>query len=223
VLDVYLITDGPSATPIVEAVQRALRGIRGGPHRIAVQLRAKTWPHAEIVRAGHALRAVTRETGSKLLVNSDVIAAGAVQADGVHLPDDATPIGRVRDALGPHALVGRSCHDAAGLARAAAEGASFATLSPVYAVAGKGPALGVDHFGDLVHEARLPVLALGGIRDTHVAALMTAGACGVALRGHVLHASDPSAALRALLVAIDHARVLDTARDASGRSSGRHG
>jgi thiamine-phosphate diphosphorylase len=218
VFDAYLITDGPDPETVVKAVQQALRAAPRKGLRVAVQLRAKSWPHEELVRAGRMLRAVTREANVPLFVSSNIVAARVVQADGVHLPENATTVEDVHIGLGPHALVGRSCHDAAGLARAAAERASFATLSPVYPVKGKGPTLGVDAFERLVRDARLPVLALGGIGPAEVPAVIAAGARGVAVRSNVLHATDPTSALSALLDALDAARVLDTARNASGRS-----
>jgi thiamine-phosphate pyrophosphorylase len=99
--------------------------------------------------------------------------------------------------------VGRSCHDAAELDRARAEGAEYATLSPVFATRSKpgyGPALGLDRFAALCAGAGLPVYALGGVESAdRAAACRAAGAHGVAVMGVVMRADDPAAVVSELL------------------------
>jgi len=78
---------------------------------------------------------------------------------------------------------GRSCHGAAALADAAAEGSRYALLSPVFSPGSKPgdtrPTLGVDGLAAM-QPAGLPVLALGGIDPARAAACVRAGAHGVA-------------------------------------------
>lgn len=193
--DLMIISDGGPDLP--SRCAKALRG--AAPGRVAVQLREPDRdPHARLALA-RALRALTREHGALLLINADVALARAVGADGVHLPERAIDPREARAQLGPHALVGASRHDAAGLARAAAAGADYATLSPVHAVAGKAPPLGVAGFARLCRQARLPVYALGGVTVDDVAALREGGAHGVAVIREVLAAPCPEARTRALL------------------------
>jgi thiamine-phosphate pyrophosphorylase len=95
-------------------------------------------------------------------------------------------------------VVGRSCHSAAELAAAAAEGCDYATLSPIFPSASKpgyGPALGVDALRD----APLPVYALGGVDPTNARTCVEAGAVGVAVMGYVMRAADPALAVQELL------------------------
>ncbi|UUZ60258.1 thiamine phosphate synthase [Nocardioides sp. B-3] len=93
---------------------------------------------------------------------------------------------------------GRSCHSRAAVARAAAEGASWATLSP-YAESGSKPGtrtlLGT---GDL-NDHPIPVLALSGIGAHNAAAAVEAGAHGVAVMAAVMRAADPAAVVAELL------------------------
>jgi len=113
---------------------------------------------------------------------------------GVHLPAAATgSAGMLR--------WGRSCHRRADLARAAAEGAWWATLSPYAATASKpgyGPPLPPDAFAS----PPLPVFALGGITPDNAAAARAAGAYGVAVMGCVMRASDPATVVARLLEAV---------------------
>ncbi len=129
--------------------------------------------------------------------------------DGVHLPSRASvSAGEARERGGEGWLVGRSCHDAAELASAAAQGADYATLSPLFAVPGKGAGLGEARFARLIEGARLPVVALGGLgRDEEgLRIALRAGAAAVAVRRAVFAAADPAEALARVLGVLDRAR-----------------
>ena len=165
--------------PLVDVVASAVAG--GADH---VVLREKDLSRAE--RA--ALAAELRSVVPTLLVASDA----EIASDGVHLAA-ADPLPARRPAI-----VGRSCHTAAEVARAAAEGCDYATLSPIFPSASKptyGPALGVDALAG----APLPVFALGGVDPSNAQACMDAGAAGVALMGYVMRAADPAVAVKELL------------------------
>lgn len=98
---------------------------------------------------------------------------------------------------------GRSCHDEAEVARAAEEGATYVTISPVASTASKpgyGPALGARGVRRAVEAADgLPVLALGGVSAEAAAHVRSAGAHGVAVMGAVMRAHDPAAVVSALM------------------------
>jgi thiamine-phosphate pyrophosphorylase len=204
--DLLLITDPRAPLGLVGSVRAALEGAPDG--RLAVQLRAKALGAGELLACARELRAVTRAAGALLLINDRMDVAALSDADGVHLPEAGLPASAARRALGPSALIGASCHDARGLARAAEAGApGYATLSPVFDVPGKAPALGVAGFRAILHEATLPVYALGGIRAEHLAPLRAAGARGVAVISAVFSSREPAQAVRALLTAWDAAAV----------------
>jgi thiamine-phosphate diphosphorylase len=179
-----------SGRPLLDVVRAALRG-----GACAVVLREKHLPRPARAALGARVADVVHDAGGTFL------AAGGlddphVTVDGVHLaatdPFPATP----------PAIVGRSCHDADALRRAAAEGCSYATLSPIFASASKpgyGPPLGTDPLRD----APLPVFALGGVDQARAPACVDAGARGVAVMGTVMRASDPEAVVRDLLAVVD--------------------
>jgi thiamine-phosphate diphosphorylase len=162
----------------------------------AVVLREKDLPDAERARLADALRAVLEPAGGVLVVAGPAGSAGG--ADSVHLAardpfPDPRPAG-----------VGRSCHSAAELARATAEGADWVTVSPLRETASKpgyGPALGVDGLAALVRAVpgAPPAYALGGVRPDDVAACRAAGAAGVAVMGAVMRDPGLVAAYREAL------------------------
>jgi len=97
-----------------------------------------------------------------------------------------------------HGRWGRSCHSRDAVARAAAEGASWATLSP-YAESASKPGRGsVLPSADLAGHP-IPVLALSGIGPHNAADAVAAGAHGVAVMGAVMRAHEPAAVVADLL------------------------
>jgi thiamine-phosphate pyrophosphorylase len=208
--DLYLITDPTLGVDLPAATEAALAA--APPGRIAVQLRAKGHPQPlgttrDFVALGQALRAVTAARAALLFVNERADIARVVGADGVHLPEETFTPAEARAVLGEHALVGVSCHDAHGLAQAAAQGATFATLSPFASSPGKGAPIARTRFADLVRGASLPVLALGGIGAADVPVALDAGAAGVAVIRAVYAAAEPGAAALALMDALDSVRA----------------
>jgi thiamine monophosphate synthase len=170
---------GPLAAVVADAVAAGAR---------AVLLRDRDLPDDERAALAADLRAVLDPVGG-LLVTAGSVAGPAHPAvhPVVHLAA-AEPFPDPRPAL-----VGRSCHSAAELAQARAEGCDWAFLSPVFPTASKpgyGPALGVEGFARL-RPPGPPVYALGGVLPEHVPDLLAAGAHGIAVMGPVMRA--PSA------------------------------
>ncbi len=75
-------------------------------------------------------------TGARVLVNDRVDVAIAAGADGAHLGSGDLPMPVARR-LGPDLLLGATCRDRSGVARARAEGADYAGFGPVHATASK--------------------------------------------------------------------------------------
>jgi len=176
--------DGPLTAVVAEAVAHGAR---------AVVLRDKDLPAADRAALAGELRSLLEPVGG-LLIHGGL--RGAPAGVPVHL-SAADPFPEVRPPL-----VGRSCHSAAELARATAEGCDWVTLSPVFLTASKpgyGPALGLEGLAALVAGAP-PVLALGGVGPDDVAGCLAAGAHGIAVMGPVMR--DPSVVARYLAAAV---------------------
>lgn len=143
-----------------------------------------------------------RSRAATIMVHDDLAAAQASGAAGVHLPAGGS-IAEARRVLGPGKLVGRSAHRAADVAAAAADGADYVTLSPIFASASKpgyGPALGVETLRAAPATAwPVPVIALGGIDAANAAACLAAGASGIAVMGEAMRAADPRQFMAGLL------------------------
>ncbi len=166
-------------------------------------LRDKDLAQVERITLGRHLVELAVPYGAAVLMSGDVAAAIEAGAAGVHLPRDGDP-GAARAGLGAAALIGFSAHDLDEVERAAAAGADYATLSPIFASPSKpgyGPALGPEALAEAAAAADLPLLALGGVTAQRARDSLAAGAAGVAVLGEVLGAEDPATAVRAIVAA----------------------
>ena len=163
------------------------------------QVRAKGLPDRDLLALAQLVIAAVRPVGASVMVNDRVDVALAAGADGVHLGAEDLPV-RAARRLAPDLLVGATCRDAASVARAAAEGASYAGFGPVFASASKPdlpPARGVAALRDAT--GALPIVAIGGIDPGGARAARAAGASGVAVLGAIWRHPDPVAAAKELV------------------------
>ena len=139
---------------------------------------------------------IAHKGGKKCLAHGR-IALGMMSelgADGIHLPLDvlrewrAASGRRSAPQAGAVQLVGASAHSAAEIAEAAALGADYATLSPIFATAckpGVAP-LGTAALAAVCKASPLPVFALGGIGMDKLDTCIEAGAAGCCMMSELM-------------------------------------
>lgn len=204
-LRVYVLTDrglsrGRSEAEIVRAA------LAGGA--TAIQLRWKTGPLREAVRAGRELQALCRQAGALFVVNDRVDLALALDADGVHLGVDDLPVEEARRLAGDRLVIGFSPSTLEEALDAERAGADYLGVGPVYGTATKadaGPAVGTGHVRAIARAVSIPIVGIGGITAANARAVIEAGAAGVAVISAVVAADDPRAAAAALRAVVDEA------------------
>jgi thiamine-phosphate pyrophosphorylase len=170
-------------------------------------VREKDLDHAALTALAVRIVEAAQPFGATVLVNGDAAAAAASRAAGVHLPQGGA-VAEARRVAGRGALIGVSTHSLVEVRAAAADGADYATLSPVFPTESKpgySPALGLDGFGRIARAVGLPVLALGGVNAENASRCLAAGAAGVAVMGGIMRAGDPARAIAELIAALDGA------------------
>jgi thiamine-phosphate pyrophosphorylase len=164
---------------LVEDFDGARRAVAAGA--TVVQLRVKDVPTDELVEHGRGMSSL----GVTFVVNDDLDAAVALQADGVHLGQGDAGAERARDA---GLLLGLSVSS---LDEALEADADYLGAGPVWATPSKldaEPPIGLDGLSSICSAVSLPVIAIGGIDAGNAGACIAAGATGVAT---IRAAGDP--------------------------------
>jgi thiamine-phosphate pyrophosphorylase len=154
------------------------------------------------------LLALARPFGALVTVHGDVVAALETGADGVHL-SAFSDIALVRETLPPESIIGVSTHSVEEAREAAAAGADYVTLSPIFPTPSKqgyGPALGLaalaqarDSTIPMARNRAIPIVALGGVTAENGWSCLAAGAVAVAVMGPLMAACEPVAFTRRLV------------------------
>ena len=146
-----------------------------------------------------------RRHGALLAVNDRADIARAAGADVLHLGQDDLPLTVARDIIGPGPLIGRSTHDAAQVAAAAAEAVDYFCVGPCWPTPTKPgrPAPGlplVRSTADLAGDK--PWFAIGGIDAARLPDVLDAGARRIVVVRAITAAEDPRAAAQQLSSAL---------------------
>jgi thiamine-phosphate pyrophosphorylase len=151
------------------------------------------------------LAGAARRHDALLAVNDRADIALASRADVLHLGQDDLPLSIARDILGPGPLIGRSTHDSAQVAAAAAEDVDYFCVGPCWPTPTKpgrsAPGLDLIRASAEVATAK-PWFAIGGIDAQRLPAVLDAGARRIVVVRAITAAQDPRAAGRQLKAAL---------------------
>ena len=156
------------------------------------------------------LRELCHDHGALFFVNDDIALGFACDADGIHLGQADLPVDVARRILAADKLIGRSNNSDAEVEESVAMGVDYVAVGATFptTTVGKGAraAIGLDGIRRARELTTLPLVAIGGIKDSNVADVVNAGADCVAVISAVTMADDPEAAARRLVDAIETAR-----------------
>jgi len=196
--NLYLISDRKlfeSEENFLQAVDNALmEGVR------AFQLREKDMTARELYFLAKKLREITRRHDALLFINDRIDIALAVEADGVHLPQNGFPARIVRKVWNDRFIIGVSTHSLEE-AKEASEWADFITFGPVFYTPSKakyGEPQGIEKLKMVKESVKCPVFALGGIKPENLQEVLPY--ChGVALISGILAQKDTKGAVKEYL------------------------
>jgi thiamine-phosphate pyrophosphorylase len=142
----------------------------------------------------------------KIIVNDRVDVALAAGAQGVHLGHASAPAREVvswcRAGNAPaDFLVGVSCHSLEGAQDAESAGTSYTYFGPIYETPSKipfGKPHGVEELAQVAKAVSIPVIAIGGVKESNAAECIRADAAGVAAIRMIQDAADPTALKKAI-------------------------
>lgn len=166
------------------------------------QVRDKTATTRGLVELTRVVLAAARPAGATVVVDDRLDVALATGADGVHLGADDLSVEHAT-AIAPHLIVGATCRDRDDVERAAAAGATYAGLGPVFATTSKAGLPAPRGLAAVTAATGvLPLVAIGGIDVDRARAARDAGAHGVAVLGAIWRDPDPVSTAKELVRAV---------------------
>ena len=205
-LSLYLVLD-PVLCGDYGMIATTRDAIRGGA--TMVQLRMKDASTAEMIEAGRALQAVMDGTAARLIVNDDIEAAIAIDADGVHVGQTDEKPEIVRRRIGPDKILGLTVDGLVVADGFEAGSVDYIGAGPVFATGtkpGHAAPVGFDGLKTIIEKTGLPTVAIGGLKSEHVRNTFAAGADGIAVVSAICGTPDPYQATADLAAAIRKAK-----------------
>jgi thiamine-phosphate pyrophosphorylase len=178
--------------------------IAGGADTI--QFRQKEGSTREMIETAREMKALCSQADVVFIVNDRIDVALASEADGVHLGQDDFPIALARKYLGKDRIIGGSAATMEEARSCLEVGADYIGFGPVYPTTSKddaGPISGNEVLSRVVEEIQIPIIAIGGVSASNTAAVLRAGAYGIAVISAVCCQDDPEGATRSLSEAIE--------------------
>src|SRR5580704_749176 len=178
-----------------------------------IQLRDKVSETRDMVEAARAIKRALAPFAVPLVVNDRIDVALAAKADGVHIGPDDMAVEDARALLGRGAIIGLSIKSVTEAEAAPFDLIDYVGSGGVYVTLSKeqkNKPIGPDGLAKIIVALRqrapkMPVAGIAGIDAGNAAAVIGAGADGIAVISAVSLAPDPAAAARALRGIVDTA------------------
>jgi thiamine-phosphate pyrophosphorylase len=162
-----------------------------------IQLRLKDVDDDTVCRTIDVLRPLAQRRDVAFILNDRPDLAFETGCDGVHIGQQDAPYAAARDAVGPDAIVGVTCHDSRHLAMVAGEqGADYVAFGAFYPTTTKEAQFHAtpDILSWWSGLMEIPCVAIGGITLENAPPLVAAGADFLAVCGGVWAHPDGAAA-----------------------------
>jgi thiamine-phosphate pyrophosphorylase len=193
----YAIVDAEQA---IGGAELALRHVLEGGAKI-VQLRAKKMNSRELLDLAKQARQLTDAFHCQLIINDRIDIALASNADGAHLGQDDLPAYAGRKLLHDKVL-GISTHSVEQAREAERCGADYIGFGPIFGTRTKDTgyrARGLEMLQQIRATTPIPIVAIGGITESTIRDVWSAGAHSCAIISDVLRSDDLTAKVRRIL------------------------
>ncbi len=152
-----------------------------------VQLRLKSCSDDVFLQIGKQLREITHHYYAVLLINDRVHLVEPLNADGVHVGKNDTPVEQVRQTLGKQKIIGATANTLSDCLQHIENGVDYIGLGPFRFTETKqnlSPVLGLNGYTKIIRRlpaSHPPIIAIGGITLPDIPLLQQTGINGIAV------------------------------------------
>ena len=152
-----------------------------------VQFRMKTTDESIFFETAQKAQQICKTYGAVFIVNDQVQVAKDLAADGVHLGQGDMQLEKARKLLGAEKIIGATANTLQEIAKLPFEKINYIGLGPFAFSETKknlSPVLGLSGYQKICPLVQgIPLIAVGGIREKDLPALLKTGVYGVAVSG----------------------------------------
>ncbi len=163
-----------------------------------IQLRDKHLDDRTLLQRARRLRELTRDTGTRFIMNDRPDLARLSSADGVHVGQEELTPADARVILGAGRHIGVSTHNMQQVEQSLQDGATYIGCGPVFPSTTKqfSEFAGLEFLQNINNHTSLPAFAIGGITLENLSQVLATGFRRVAVSGALLNAADPAQVVR---------------------------
>lgn len=177
-----------------------------------IQLRMKDATDDEVRPIAIETQQLCQKFGATFVIDDRVALVKELHADGVHLGKNDMPISEARRLLGTDYIIGGTANTFEDVKSHYESGADYIGCGPYRFTTTKqklSPVLGLDGYRRIIIEMRaahidIPIVAIGGITQADISAILATGITGIALSGTVLRAANPIDEMKHLISIVNH-------------------
>lgn len=207
-LSLYLVTDrtlslGRSLEDVVE------EAVKGGV--TMVQLREKDCSSADFYELAINLKKLLAPYKVPLIINDRLDIALASDAEGLHIGQSDLPYSVARKLMGSDKIIGLSVENIEDVIEANNLDVDYIGISPVFDTNTKSDtakALGLSGVKEISKLSIHPSVGIGGINQSNVKDIITAGADGISVVSAIMSADDPKASAETLIKIIKQSKKI---------------
>lgn len=165
-----------------------------------IQLRMKDASEDDFMSAAKEISKLCKQHNAVFVLDDHAEWVEQTGADGVHLGKNDMPVDEARRLLGKDRIIGGTANTFEDVERLHRQGADYIGCGPFRFTTTKknlSPVLGLEGYRNIVkqmklHNIGLPIVAIGGILEEDIEAIMQTGVSGIAVSGGILNAENPA-------------------------------
>lgn len=186
----FITDESSNALPLIKQVSIAIKS-----GATLIRYRNTSFSSASFKEA-ESIRNLCYSNTIPLIVDSNILLAKAIAADGIHLNKDTETPDVARSILGDEAIIGISVFNADKLKKILLTNCDYIEIYPVFSKTrqhGKNKPFDLLVIKSLDSKFPLPVVATGGINSKNTQSCLDAGAAGVCVKSFITRSKDPYA------------------------------